>query len=46
MESGELEQLYLKWFENPIPPFGYAIGRPMPDDLKALIAAPNNRRIE
>lgn len=42
MESGELEQLYRKWFEGPIPPFDHAIGRPMSDDLKALIANPNN----
>ena len=46
MESGGLERLYRKWFEGPIPPFDHTIGRPMSEDLKALIAAPNNLPIQ
>jgi glutamate/aspartate transport system substrate-binding protein len=46
MQSGELERLYRKWFEGPIPPFDRAIDRPMSDDLKALIASPSNNPIQ
>jgi glutamate/aspartate transport system substrate-binding protein len=46
MESGELEKLYRKWFQAPIPPFDRVIGRPMSEDLKALISSPSNSPIE
>jgi len=46
MASGELERLYDKWFQGPIPPFDNAIGKPMSNDLKALIAAPNDQPIK
>lgn len=46
MESGELERLYKKWFQGPIPPFDHAIGKPMSDDLKALITAPTDQPIQ
>jgi glutamate/aspartate transport system substrate-binding protein len=42
MASGEFAKLYSKWFENPIPPHNLNFQAPMPDSLKALIAAPND----
>jgi len=42
MESGELNALYRKWFEGPIPPFDRVIGRPMSVELKTLVSNPNN----
>jgi glutamate/aspartate transport system substrate-binding protein len=46
METGGLEGLYRKWFEEPIPPFDQVIGRPMSDDLKKLISRPNNQPLQ
>jgi glutamate/aspartate transport system substrate-binding protein len=43
MASGEFAKLYSKWFENPIPPNNINFQAPMPDSLKALIAAPNDK---
>jgi glutamate/aspartate transport system substrate-binding protein len=46
MESGELNELYRKWFEDPIPPFDRVIGRPMSAELKTLVSSPNNHPIQ
>jgi len=46
MASGELARLYAKWFENPIPPHGWVIDRPMSEELKALMAEPNDFPVE
>lgn len=42
MASGELEQLYNKWFLQPIPPSSAIVGIPMGASLKAAFAAPND----
>ena len=40
--SGEFTKLYVKWFENPIPPKGINIQLPMSDKLKELVKEPND----
>ena len=43
MRSGEFEKLYVRWFENPIPPKGINIQLPMSDALRRAIKEPNDR---
>jgi glutamate/aspartate transport system substrate-binding protein len=43
MRSGEFEKLYVRWFENLIPPKGINIQLPMSDALKRAIKEPNDR---
>jgi glutamate/aspartate transport system substrate-binding protein len=43
MKSGEFEQIYNKWFMNPIPPKGVNLQMPMSEKLKAVIANPNDK---
>jgi glutamate/aspartate transport system substrate-binding protein len=42
MGSGELEQLYAKWFLRPIPPRGSVINIPIGDALRAAFKSPND----
>ncbi len=46
MKSGELAQVYDKWFMQPIPPKNVALNLPMSDMLKKLIQEPNDKPIE
>jgi len=46
MASGELARIYDRWFMQPLGRDIGAIGLPMSAELKALIAAPNDRPIE
>ncbi len=46
IKSGELQRLYAKWFESPIPPRGANPNLPMSPGLKALMASPNDRPME
>ena len=41
--SGDINGIYDKWFSQPIPPKGLNLGFPMSDELKALIANPNDK---
>lgn len=41
--SGEINNMYKKWFEQPIPPKNINLNFPMPEQLKALIASPHDR---
>ncbi|WP_223457587.1 MULTISPECIES: glutamate/aspartate ABC transporter substrate-binding protein [unclassified Pseudomonas] len=41
--SGEIGQIYSKWFEQPIPPKGLSLNFPMSAKLKELIANPNDK---
>jgi len=43
MKSGELEKIYSKWFESPIPPKGLNLNFPMSDKVKELIANPSDK---
>ncbi|WP_408585629.1 transporter substrate-binding domain-containing protein [Paraburkholderia bannensis] len=45
MKSGEMEALYRKWFEQPVPPHGVTLDFPMTAQLRALYAAPDDRAI-
>jgi glutamate/aspartate transport system substrate-binding protein len=42
MQSGEINQIYSKWFLSPIPPTGVNLNVPMSDQLKAVIAKPTD----
>lgn len=42
MASGELEQLYAKWFLRPIPPRNAVINIPIGDALRAAFKSPND----
>ncbi|BAP41206.1 glutamate/aspartate ABC transporter substrate-binding protein [Pseudomonas sp. 21LCFQ02] len=42
-KSGEINKIYAKWFESPIPPKGLNLNFPMSDELKKLIAEPNDK---
>jgi glutamate/aspartate transport system substrate-binding protein len=42
MQSGEIVQIYNKWFLSPIPPTGVNLNVPMSEQLKAVIAKPTD----
>lgn len=42
-KSGEINNIYTKWFSSPIPPKGLSLMFPMSDELKALIANPTDK---
>lgn len=46
MTSGEIEQIYAKWFQQPIPPKGLNLNFPLSDALKALYKTPNDKAYE
>jgi glutamate/aspartate transport system substrate-binding protein len=41
--SGEINTMYKKWFESPIPPKNVNLNFPMSDDIKTLIATPHDK---
>jgi glutamate/aspartate transport system substrate-binding protein len=42
MKSGEINKIYAKWFQSPIPPKGINLAIPMSEQLKAVIAKPTD----
>jgi len=46
MNNGELEKLYARWFQSPIPPRNSNLNMPMGVTLKGLIANPNDKPME
>ncbi|MCU1721247.1 MULTISPECIES: glutamate/aspartate ABC transporter substrate-binding protein [unclassified Pseudomonas] len=42
-KSGEINKIYDKWFQQPVPPKGLNLGFPMSEELKALIANPTDK---
>lgn len=42
MKSGEINKIYAKWFQAPIPPKGINLNIPMSEQLKAVIAKPTD----
>ncbi len=42
MRSDEIEKIYQKWFESPIPPRGANLKLPMSDKLKDLFKNPSD----
>ena len=45
-KSGEIDKIYHKWFQSPIPPKGVNLNVPMSDPLKELIKHPNDKGVE
>jgi glutamate/aspartate transport system substrate-binding protein len=45
MKSGELAEIYAKWFTRPVPPNNMNLNFPMSDVLKELIRNPSNKGI-
>ena len=45
MKSGEIEQIYNKWFVKPIPPRGTNLNFPMTPAIKAAFADPNDKGV-
>jgi len=46
MSSGEIDKLYAKWFQSPVPPKGLNLAFPLSDDMKALFKAPNDKAFD
>ncbi|MDL5031052.1 amino acid ABC transporter substrate-binding protein [Pelomonas sp. APW6] len=46
MKSGDVAKLYDKWLMQPIPPTNSRVGLPMSENLKAALAAPNDKPME
>jgi glutamate/aspartate transport system substrate-binding protein len=46
VKSGEIAQLYDKWFLQPTPPTGAKVGLAMSDNLKAALKNPNDQPME
>ncbi|TKC80367.1 transporter substrate-binding domain-containing protein [Trinickia terrae] len=44
--SGEAQKLYDMWFTQPIPPRGLNLDYPIPDEMKALFAHPNDKPLD
>ncbi|UQY36679.1 glutamate/aspartate ABC transporter substrate-binding protein [Pseudomonas fulva] len=44
--SGEINDIYNKWFQKPVPPKGLNLNFPMSDELKKLIAEPTDKSVE
>ncbi|MBM5573328.1 glutamate/aspartate ABC transporter substrate-binding protein [Deefgea sp. CFH1-16] len=45
-KSGEINTIYKRWFESPVPPKGLNLNFPMSDDFKELIAKPTDKSAE
>lgn len=45
MKSGEINELYAKWFTKPVPPAGVNLNYPMPKAVREAYANPNNKGI-
>lgn len=45
IKSGEMEKLYKKWFQSPIPPRNANLNFPMNDAMKAAFANPNDKGV-
>lgn len=46
MKSGEINKIYAKWFQSPIPPKGLNLNFPMSEELRMLYQNPNDRAYE
>ncbi|SIS07316.1 amino acid ABC transporter substrate-binding protein, PAAT family [Sphaerotilus natans] len=45
MKSGEINDIYAKWFTRPVPPSGVNLNYPMPNPVKEAYRNPSNRGI-
>jgi glutamate/aspartate transport system substrate-binding protein len=46
MKRGEMDAIYAKWFERPVPPNGYNLHFPMTPQLRALYASPSDKAFD
>lgn len=46
MKSGQIERIYHKWFQEPIPPKGLNLNFPLSEDMKQLFKNPNDKAYE
>jgi glutamate/aspartate transport system substrate-binding protein len=46
MKSGEIDKIYAKWFNNPIPPKGINMNFPQTPQIKAAFQNPNDKGVE
>ena len=46
MKSGEIDKIYAKWFNNPIPPKGINMNFPQTPQIKAAFKNPNDKGVE
>lgn len=45
-KNGEINKIYQKWFQSPIPPKGVNLNVPMSDALKEVIKTPSDKGVE
>lgn len=45
MKSGEINEIYAKWFTRPVPPSGVSLNYPMPAAVREAYRSPNNKGI-
>ena len=45
-KSGEINAIYDRWFQKPIPPKGLNLEFPMTSELKAIIAKPTSEPVQ
>ena len=45
-KSGEINEIYARWFQKPIPPKGLNLEFPMTSELKAIIAKPTSEPVQ
>jgi glutamate/aspartate transport system substrate-binding protein len=46
MKSGEIDKIYAKWFNNPIPPKGINMNFPQTSQIKEAFKNPNDKGVE
>lgn len=44
-KSGEIEEIYARWFTRPVPPSNVNLNFPMPSSVKEAYRNPNSRGI-
>lgn len=45
MKSGEINEIYAKWFQKPVPPANVNLNYPMPAAVREAYRAPNNKSL-
>lgn len=46
MKSGDIERIYHKWFQEPVPPKGLNLNFPLSEDMKNLFKNPNDKAFD
>jgi glutamate/aspartate transport system substrate-binding protein len=46
MKTGEINKIYKKWFEEPIPPRGTVLAFPLSEDMKQLYSHPSDKAVQ